>query len=68
MARKSTVAFWSIFIGFCVTATFSIWMQGAFDGISFVGTLLILSGYFICAFFIHLYIKKNPDTVEKWFS
>jgi len=67
MVNKRKVAFWSAYLSFCVVLTFMIGSQGAFDGIDFGGTLIVLAMYLVSGFLIHLYVKKNPDQVEKWF-
>ncbi|UZE97210.1 hypothetical protein [Alkalimarinus alittae] len=68
MNKNQRIAFWSTFIGFCITGTISIYFQGAFDDLSFVGSLILTGFYLAVGFFIHKYIKSNPDEVEKWFE
>ena len=68
MNPNQKIAIWSIFIGFSITGTISIYVQGAFENLSFGGSLILTSLYFAVAFFIHKYIKSNPEEVEKWFE
>jgi uncharacterized membrane protein YoaK (UPF0700 family) len=68
MSHNQKVAFWSIFIIFCVGATASIYPQGAFDNITLVGSIIMTSFYLIVAVFIRKYIKSNPKDIDKWFQ
>ena len=68
MSKNQKTAFWSIFIAFCIVATATIYSQGAFENLQFGGALILTILYLVCGFFIHLYIKKNPTEVEKWFQ
>lgn len=68
MNKNQKIAFWSTFIGFCITGTISIYFQGAFENLSFGGSLILTILYFAVGFFIHKYIKSNPEEVEKWFE
>jgi hypothetical protein len=52
-----TKAFWSIFGGFCVGMTFSLGVQGAFDGISLGESLLFVAGYLGVALLINYIVK-----------
>jgi hypothetical protein len=68
MSRNQRVAFWSLFIGFCLTATISIYPQGAFDNINVIGALILTIFYLVVGFFIHMFVKTNPKEIEKWFK
>ena len=68
MADRKKVAFWSVYIGFCIVMTLAIGAQGAFDGIDFTGSLIVLAMYLVSGFFINLYIEKNSEEVKKWFE
>jgi hypothetical protein len=57
-----TKAFWSIFGGFCVGMTFSLGMQGAFDGISLRDSLLFVAGYLAVARLINVFVKNILTT------
>jgi hypothetical protein len=50
-------AFWSIFGGFCVGTTFSLGVQGAFDGISIGESLVFVAAYLGIAYLINLVVK-----------
>ena len=68
MNENQKKAFWVLYIGFLVVATISIYFQGVFDGISIIGTLIILVAYLMAAYAIHRYVEKNPVAIEKWFQ
>jgi len=68
MSHNQKVAFWSIFIMFCVGATASIYPQGAFDNITLGGSIIMVSFYFIVAIFIRKFVKSNPKDIDKWFQ
>ena len=52
-----TKAFWSIFGGFCVGMTYSLGVQGAFDGISLGDSLLFVAAYLGVAALIRYIVK-----------
>jgi len=57
-----------MYIGFCVAGTVSIYFQGAFEfTASIVGTLILVAFYLLVAFVLYVFVKKNPDQVEKLF-
>jgi hypothetical protein len=58
VTRVRTKAFWSIFGGFCVGMTYSLGVQGAFDGISLGDSLLFVAAYLAVAALIK-YIVEN---------
>jgi hypothetical protein len=68
MSRNQKVAFWALFVGFCLTATTSIYPQGAFDNITIVGAIILTIFYLTVAFFIHLFVKSNPKEIDKLFT
>jgi uncharacterized membrane protein YoaK (UPF0700 family) len=68
MSHNQKVAFWSIFIMFCVGATASIYPQGAFDDITLGGSIIMVSFYLIVAMFIRKFVKSNPKDIDKWFQ
>ncbi|MGR3972823.1 hypothetical protein [Shewanella sp. 1180_01] len=68
MSHNQKVAFWSMFIMFCVGATASIYPQGAFDNITLAGSIIITGFYLIVALFIRKYVKSNPKDIDKWFQ
>jgi len=68
MNKNQRVAFWSIFIGFCVAATAAIYPQGAFENLSVGGALILTTCYLVVAVLIRWYVKSNPSTIEKWFQ
>ena len=58
-------AFWSIFGGFCVGTTFSLGVQGAFDGISIAESLVFVAAYLAIAYLINLVVKTIWTTVDE---
>lgn len=68
MSRNQKVAFWALFVGFCLTATISIYSKGVFDDITIVGAIILSVFYLTVGFFIHLYVKSNSKEIEKWFT
>lgn len=60
-----TKAFWSIFGGFCVGMTYSLGVQGAFDGISFGDSLLFVGAYLGVALLIRYIVKGLRFTAEE---
>lgn len=68
MNHNQKVAFWGIFIMFCVGATASIYPQGAFDNITLIGSTILAGFYLIVAVVIRLYVKSNPKDIDKWFQ
>jgi len=63
--RTQTKAFWSIFGGFCVGMTYSLGVQGAFDGISLGESLLFVAAYLGVAVLIKYIVKSLPFTAEE---
>ncbi len=55
--NSPTKAFWAIFGGFCVGMTYSLGVQGAFDGISLGQSLLFVAGYLGVALLINYIVK-----------
>ena len=68
MSRNQKIAFWAIFVGFCLAGTISIYRQGAFDNITIVGGIILTTFYLTVAFFIHLFVKSNPKEIDKLFT
>lgn len=69
MSKNQKVAFWSVFVGFCLVGTSSIYAQGALESINTMGASVILVfAYLLVGFVIYLFIKKNPERVDKWFK
>lgn len=60
-----TKAFWSIFGGFCVGMTYSLGVQGAFDGISLGDSLLFVAAYLGVALLIRYIVKGLRFTAEE---
>jgi hypothetical protein len=58
-------AFWSIFGGFCVGTTFSLGVQGAFDGISIGESLVFVAAYLGIAYLINLVVKTIWATADE---
>jgi len=60
-----TKAFWAIFGGFCVGMTYSLGIQGAFDGISVGESLLFVAAYLGVALLINYIVKSLWFTAEE---
>jgi hypothetical protein len=58
-------AFWSVFGGFCVGMTYSLGVQGAFDGISIGESLLFVAAYLGVAVLINYIVKGLRFTAEE---
>jgi len=65
VTRTQTKAFWSIFGGFCVGMTYSLGVQGAFDGISLGDSLLFVVAYLGVALLIRYIVKGLRFTAEE---
>ena len=65
VTSSQTKAFWSIFGGFCVGMTYSLGVQGAFDGISLGESLLFVAAYLGVAVLIHYIVKNVPFTAKE---
>ena len=65
VASSQTKAFWSIFGGFCVGMTYSLGVQGAFDGISLGESLLFVAAYLGIAALINYIVKNVWVTAEE---
>lgn len=68
MSKNQKVAFWSIFISFCVAATAVIYPQGAFENWGLGAALVLTASYLIVAFLVHWYVKTNANAIENWFK
>ena len=62
---SQTKAFWSIYGGFCVGMTYSLGVQGAFDGISLGDSLLFVAAYLGVALLIRYIVKGLRFTAEE---
>jgi len=65
VTRTQNKAFWAIFGGFCVGTTFSLGVQGAFDGISFGESLMFLAIYLVVAYAINVFVKTTWATADE---
>jgi biotin transporter BioY len=65
LSRHQKKVFWAIFIVFCIAGTISIYLQGAFDQMSFGGAIILTTLYLIVGFFIRLYVKSNIKEIDK---
>ncbi len=62
MNKNQKIAFWTMFIGFCITGSISIYSQGAFEHTySKVGAGILVVFYLLVGYFINLYVRKNPE-------
>jgi len=62
---SQTKAFWSIFGGFCVGMTYSLGVQGAFDGISLGESLSFVAAYLGVAALVNYIVKNVLFTAEE---
>jgi hypothetical protein len=58
-------AFWAIFGGFCVGTTFSLGVQGAFDGNSIGESLIFVAIYLVVAYAINVFVKTTWATADE---
>jgi hypothetical protein len=58
-------AFWAIFGGFCVGTTFSLGVQGAFDGIGIGESLIFVAIYLAVARAINVFVKTAWATADE---
>jgi hypothetical protein len=65
VTRTQAKAFWSIYGGFCVGMTYSLGVQGAFDGISLGESLLYVAAYLGVAALINYIVKSLRFTAEE---
>jgi len=69
MNRNQKIAFWSMSIGFCFTATGITYQQGAFENIESIGGAgIFVVSYLVVAFFIRRYVLSNPEKIDEWFQ
>lgn len=68
MNKNQIKVFWSMFIGFCGSATSFFYHEGIFKNIDFGGAMLLTIIYFLCAIPIYVYVKKRKDKFESWFN
>jgi len=68
MNRNQTIAFWSMFAGFCVTATLFLHERGTISSIEASGgAAIIVASYLVVAYLIRIYVRKNPEEIDSWF-
>lgn len=68
MNKNQRVAFWAIYIAFCIVATLTIFLQEALTHLTIVGGLILTFSFIVVAFLIHRFVKSNPKEIEKWFK
>ncbi len=64
MNKNQKIAFWAMYISFCVVGTMVIDAQGAFNNIDTIGVCILVAVYLVIAFFIRLFIKSNAIKFE----
>ena len=68
MTKNQRKGFWALFIGFCITGTFALYVQGAFDRLGLGSSLIMVFVYLVVGFFMHVWVKRNAAEVETWFQ
>lgn len=68
MTKNQNKGFWSMFVGFILTAFLSLEYQGFFAGLTSVGLLLLVFSFILCGFFVRLFVIKNSELMDSWFS
>ena len=68
MNKNQNRAFWALYIGFVITGTIGIYLQGAFTNIGKFGVLILFVAYLAIAYEIHKFVEKPPDVIEKRFE
>ena len=68
MNSNQAKVFWAMFLTFCITATISIYPQGAFLNIDVGSAGILVCGYLIVGFFMRKYVMTNPEKIDKWFQ
>jgi len=68
MSKNQKKAYWSMIIGFFISATVMIYPQGAFDNLTSAGSAILTFAYLLICFLIYRYIRANPEMVDKWFQ
>lgn len=57
--NKPIVIFLITYSAFCVTSTYFIYEQGAFNGLQTGGAIILVVAYMVIGFFIYRYVKKS---------
>ena len=67
MNRNQKIALGCMFIMFCITATLSLYSQGALRNMDLFTGGLFACSYLIVGFFMRKNVMSNPDQKYKWF-
>lgn len=68
MNKNQIKVFWSMFIGFCGSATSILYYEGALHDIDRGAAAILTIIYLICSLPIYLYVKNRKDKFESWFN
>lgn len=63
-SKSQRVFYWTGYVLFCITSTLYLYEQGAFENISFGGSVIILISYLAVAAVSYKYVKDNPDDFD----
>ena len=66
MNKNQKIAFWFMYLGFCIVGTVTIYSQGAFNYTKTIGgALILLSFYLLVALALYIFVKKNSVKFDK---
>ena len=68
MSKNQRIVFWSMFSNFCLSATFFLYLQGAFNHFNFGLNVLWAVIYLLVAAVMYLFVKTKPETIDRWCS
>ena len=66
MSKNQKTVFWPMILCFYVSVTSSLYSQGAFEDISFLGVFFWLAIYALCTALMLLFVKRNSKLMDKW--
>ena len=66
MNKNQITVFWSMFIGFCVSATLSLQVQGAFNEPVLGSNFFWVVTYLLIAALMYIFVKSKPKTIYRW--
>ena len=68
MSKNQRIIFWSMFLNFCFSATFFLYIQGAFNHPSLGLNVLWAVMYLLVAALMYIFVKTKPETIDRWCS
>lgn len=66
MNKNQITVFWSMFIGFCVSATLTLQVQGAFNEPVLGSNFFWVVIYLLVAALMYIFVKSKPRTIDRW--